>query len=183
MPLGFGALLLGAITLIAGITGSTFGSVAKGAPDHSNAKTPEGGGSSTSAPAVTPVGKGVPGKGLATAITQLGTPYKWGGEAAKIAFDCSGLVQWAYGQVGVNLPRTAQAQYSATHRVSQAEAQPGDLVFFGSSTSNITHVGILAGVGKMIDATHPGASVEYSNFNPAIGSSWGEDRVIGYGTP
>lgn len=184
MPVGFASVLMGAVVLIAGITGSSIASVAKGAPDHAkagpvaSATVPAAG---TSATSPVPTGKGTSGRVLAQAITQLGVPYKWGGEAAKVAFDCSGLVQWAAGRVGVSLPRTAQEQYGATHRIGSAEAQPGDLVFFGSSTANIGHVGIVAGAGKMIDATHPGAAVEYSSFTPAIGSSWGEDRVIGYG--
>jgi peptidoglycan DL-endopeptidase CwlO len=187
MPLAFGAMLLGVILTIAGVTGSTIPSVAQGKPDRAKAKEPEpsspsSSSSSTATPAP-PVGTGVAGKGLAQAVTQLGTPYKWGGELEKAGFDCSGLVQWAFGRVGVSLPRTAQEQYSATQRLSPGEAQPGDLVFFGSSTGDITHVGIVAGAGKMIDATHTGANVEYSNFTPQIGSMWGSDRLIGYGRP
>ena len=69
---------------------------------------------------------------VALARSQIGVPYLWGG-ATPDGFDCSGLVQWAYGQVGVTLPRTAQEQYDATTRISTDMLRPGDLVFFAST--------------------------------------------------
>src|SRR5207237_773334 len=60
----------------------------------------------------------------------LGVPYVFGGTNPAVGLDCSGLVQLVYRQVGIPLPRTAQLQYEATPRVSQADLQPGDLVFF-----------------------------------------------------
>jgi len=81
-----------------------------------------------------PVHPGAPIPGasgvVAVARTQLGMPYVWGGASPQTSFDCSGLVQWAYGEVGVSLPRTAQEQYDATARVAPGDLQPGDLVFF-----------------------------------------------------
>ena len=111
---------------------------------------------------------------LSAARAQLGVPYKWGGEAPGQSFDCSGLVQYAYEKQGVNLPRTAQAQYDATMKVPKgAQLQPGDLMFFGSSTSAITHVGIYLGNGQMIDAPHSGAAVrvEGSNWADYVGAT------------
>lgn len=70
--------------------------------------------------------------------------------------DCSSMVQWAYGKVGVKLPRTAQQQYDATQRIDKSQLQPGDLVFF-TKTYNagrpVTHVGIYIGNGMMINST------------------------------
>lgn len=108
---------------------------------------------------------------IAYAQAQLGQPYLWGGDGAG-GFDCSGLVQAAFRAAGVALPRTAQQQYDATPRVVAPAA--GDLVFYGNSPSDITHVGIYLGGGKMLDAPHTGAQVRIENV-------W--SGVIGYGRP
>jgi cell wall-associated NlpC family hydrolase len=102
---------------------------------------------------------------VAYALAQLGTPYLWGGEGAG-GFDCSGLVQAAYAAAGVALPRVAQAQYDATagNTVSLDQLQPGDLVFFGASTSAITHIGIVVSPGEMVDAPHTGADVRIESY-------------------
>ena len=116
------------------------------------------------------VGAQMPNMGSSAAVNyatqQIGTNYVWGGEQQGVGFDCSGLVQAAFKSAGVNLPRTAQAQYDATMKVPQGQQlQAGDLVFFGTSTSDITHVGIYIGGGKMIDAPHTGAQVRIENYN------------------
>ncbi len=96
---------------------------------------------------------------VAYALAQLGTPYRWGGDGPG-GFDCSGLTQAAYAAAGIELPRTAQAQYDAGPAVPTGQPlQPGDLVFFGSSTSAVEHVGIAIGNGQMVDAPHSGAVV------------------------
>ena len=99
--------------------------------------------------------------GAATAIKvakqYLGTPYQWGGNSPKTGFDCSGLVQYSFGQAGISLPRVADEQAAATWHVSYADAQPGDLVFFDSP--DVGHVGIYLGSGMMLDAPHTGAVV------------------------
>jgi cell wall-associated NlpC family hydrolase len=101
-----------------------------------------------------------PAAALAIALSQLGVPYRWGGEAPGRAFDCSGLVQWAYAEAGLVLPRTAQDQYDAGPAVpAGSPLQPGDLIFFGSGPSGVEHVGLYAGAGLMIDAPHTGAEV------------------------
>jgi cell wall-associated NlpC family hydrolase len=110
----------------------------------------------------TPAGDDAPARALAIARSQIGTPYRWGGTGPG-GFDCSGLVQWAYAAVGVALPRTAEQQYRATRRVARADLQPGDLVFFCCDPDQpgvaISHVGLYAGDGLMLDAPSPGAVV------------------------
>jgi cell wall-associated NlpC family hydrolase len=101
---------------------------------------------------------------VAYALAQLGTPYRWGGEGAG-GFDCSGLVQAAYAAAGIQLPRVAQAQYDAGPPLpAGAPLAPGDLVFFGSSPSDVTHVGIVVGPGEMVDAPHTGAVVRIESY-------------------
>lgn len=98
------------------------------------------------------------------ALAQLGTPYRWGGEGPS-GFDCSGLVQAAYAAAGIQLPRVAQQQYDATpHLPPAAPLEPGDLVFFGTSASDVTHVGIVVNATQMVDAPHTGAVVRVENF-------------------
>jgi cell wall-associated NlpC family hydrolase len=93
------------------------------------------------------------------ALAELGVPYAWGGEGAG-GFDCSGLTQAAYLAAGVELPRTAQAQYDAGPPVpTGSPLEPGDLVFFGSSQEAVDHVGIVVGPDEMVDAPHTGAVV------------------------
>ena len=105
--------------------------------------------------ATSPIGAQV----VALARAQIGTPYVWGGSTPNPGFDCSGLVQWVYGQLGITLPRTAADQYAATTRISPDQLQPGDLVFFANtypSPQPITHVGIYVGGGQMINAPQEG---------------------------
>ncbi len=91
---------------------------------------------------------------IAAAESQLGTPYVWGGSSPG-GFDCSGLVMWAWGRAGVNLPHFSGAQQSATVPVpSLAAAQPGDLIFWGPAGSE--HVAMYLGGGMMVEAPHTG---------------------------
>ena len=89
---------------------------------------------------------------VALALQHVGKPYVMGATGPN-AFDCSGLVQYVYGQAGISLPRTSYAQGAAGTRVSAAQAQPGDIVYYGG------HVGIYAGNGMMIDAGNPSTGV------------------------
>ena len=93
------------------------------------------------------------------ALAQLGTPYLWGGGEPG-GFDCSGLVQFAYAAAGVALPRVAQDQYAAGPRLpAGAPLAAGDLVFFGTGPTAVSHVGLSLGDGRMVDAPHTGALV------------------------
>jgi len=87
----------------------------------------------------------------------LGVPYVWGGESPA-GFDCSGLIQYAYGQLGVDLPRVAADQARVGQPVaSLAEARPGDLVAFGEP---VDHIGIYAGDGLLVVAPKTGDVVK-----------------------
>ncbi|ACU53111.1 NLP/P60 protein [Acidimicrobium ferrooxidans DSM 10331] len=95
---------------------------------------------------------------LAAATGEIGVPYVWGGSSPATGFDCSGLVQWAYAQAGVELPRTAAEQQTVGTLVpSLAAAQPGDLVFYGNPAY---HVAIYAGNGMVVQAPMTGENVE-----------------------
>ncbi|MEV6070908.1 NlpC/P60 family protein [Nocardia sp. NPDC052001] len=101
----------------------------------------------------------VPGSGtsaLAAGLTRIGAPYVWGAVGPE-QFDCSGLVQWAFHQVGKNVPRTSQQQASYGTPVDEKDLRPGDVVFF---YSDISHVGIYAGNGLMLHASTFGVPVQ-----------------------
>jgi cell wall-associated NlpC family hydrolase len=120
---------------------------------------------------------GAGGVALAFALSQRGVPYVWGGESPS-GYDCSGLVQASYRAAGISLPRTAQEQFDAEpHLPAGVPLQPGDLVFFGASTSNVAHVGIVVEGGEMVDAPHTGTVVQTESFPTTIGAQWGENEV------
>ncbi|HVM09688.1 MAG TPA: NlpC/P60 family protein [Acidimicrobiales bacterium] len=118
----------------------------------------------TTAPTKAPTDAPPPSAGAAAAIEeakrQLGKPYQWGGSGPD-SFDCSGLTSWAWRAGGKSLPHSSQAQYNATSRVSLADIQPGDLVFYGSP---IHHVGLYVGDGQMIEAPETGKNVRYATI-------------------
>ena len=86
---------------------------------------------------------------------QLGVPYVWGG-SSPAGFDCSGLVSWIYGRLGISLPHNAAAMYGVGRPVPVSAMRPGDLVFF----SGLGHVGLYIGRGRMIHAPQSGRNVE-----------------------
>jgi cell wall-associated NlpC family hydrolase len=108
------------------------------------------------------------------AMKYLGVPYVWGG-ASPTGFDCSGLVQYCYSQVGIQVPRTARDQYYAGSKIPANRLdllQPGDLVFFAynNDPEQIHHVGIYAGGGTYIHAPQTGDVVRVSSLQERISS-------------
>ncbi|MGO9155214.1 peptidoglycan hydrolase RipC [Mycobacterium sp.] len=89
------------------------------------------------------------------ALTQVGSPYVWGG-AAPGGFDCSGLVMWAFQQAGISLPHSSQALAQGGQPVSLSDLQPGDVLTFYSDAS---HAGIYVGDGMMIHSSTYGVPV------------------------
>ena len=98
------------------------------------------------------------------AKSYIGSSYVYGGSSPS-GFDCSGFTQYIYKQAGVSINRTAQAQYSNGTSVSKSELQLGDLVMFGSSSSNINHVGIYMGNGKIVHAANSRRGVTTDTIN------------------
>jgi len=94
------------------------------------------------------------------AQSKLGAPYVYGA-AGPNSFDCSGLVQWAYKQAGLNVPRTSYEQAGAGRAVSIAELLPGDVVsFYGGS-----HTGLYIGGGNIVHASTSGQPVKIAPLN------------------
>jgi len=144
-----------------------------------------GGGSSTGSPAGGSSGGGrsfdpstVPpstsrgGIVVAAARSQIGVRYKYAAAEEGVAFDCSGLTMWAWQQAGVYLPHQSRRQFNTSPQIPKEYAEPGDLLFFYNP---ITHVGVYAGGGMMIDAPGVGRTVRLTPV------SWG--KVVGVTRP
>jgi len=102
------------------------------------------------------------------AESQIGVPYVWGGETPGVGFDCSGLVQWAWGKAGIAIPRTTETEYPALEHVLLSKLQPGDLLFYFNLDGDheIDHVVMYVGSGPwgtstVIAAAHTGTDVGY----------------------
>ena len=107
----------------------------------------------------------------------VGTPYVWGGSTPETGFDCSGYVCWVYNQNGYNVGRTtANGLWNKSQHISEAEAKPGDLVFFEGTydTPGKSHVGIYLGNGIMVSAGDP---IKYANIH----SSYWQKYLSGFG--
>ena len=101
------------------------------------------------------------------ARSRLGSSYVWAA-AGPNTFDCSGLTMWCYAKIGISLPHSSQEQINSGQRVSRADLQPGDLVFFGSP---IHHVGMYIGNGNMIHSPHSGDVVKIASVDGHSGYS------------
>ena len=95
------------------------------------------------------------------ALSHVGIPYRYGGNSPDNGFDCSGLVQYVYGQgAGLALPRNTQAMSEIGAPVEAGELAPGDLVFFDTMRRPYSHVGIYLGEYRFIHAPTTGGAVE-----------------------
>jgi cell wall-associated NlpC family hydrolase len=118
------------------------------------------------------------------AESQIGVPYVWGGEQPGVGFDCSGLVQWAYKQAGVNLPRTSEEQWASLKRkvVNKSQVQAGDIVFAAGSDGTPTnpgHEGLMINSRQLIQAPFTGEDVQIIGYDP---KAWiGAARPTGKG--
>lgn len=111
----------------------------------------------------------------------LGARYVYGGAGPDV-FDCSGLAQYVYKQLGRTIPRTSSEQFASGTPVTAAEALPGDLVFFGGglydgTPSSPGHVGIYIGNNQMINAPHPGTVVQVSPIDGNVGFRRYDDQT------
>ena len=107
----------------------------------------------------------------------VGTPYVWGGSTPETGFDCSGYVCWVYNQNGYDVGRTtANGLWQKNQHISEAEAKPGDLVFFEGTydTPGKSHVGIYLGNGMMVSAGDP---IKYADIH----SSYWQKYLSGFG--
>ncbi|MEN9823218.1 MAG: hypothetical protein RLZ04_1644 [Actinomycetota bacterium] len=148
-----------------GGTGSSGGS---STPSRGGGSSSSSGGSTATPPPVS----GRAGVAVSAAYSQLGVPYRFAAEQPGVAFDCSGLTKWVWGQAGVYLPHQSRQQYNVLPHISPSQVQPGDLLFYKSP---IGHVSIYVGGGQMIHATQPGDVVKLATV--------GWDKVVGIARP
>jgi len=111
------------------------------------------------------------------AIAQIGRPYRYGGASPDRGFDCSGLVEYVFGRVGLRVPRDTRSQIAAAHSLTRRQLQPGDLVFFRTGRGQL-HVGILVEQGRMVHAPSSGGAVEIVS----VDSPYWARRFSGGGT-
>lgn len=105
-------------------------------------------------------GAGTAAAAVQAALSKQGSPYVWGAEGPS-KFDCSGLMYWAYNQVGVSIPRSSSAQAQAGKPVSASQLKPGDLIFYYSPVS---HVSMYVGNGKAVHAPTAGSVVHVTGY-------------------
>ncbi len=134
--------------------------------------TDSGGGSAPAPAPVAPPPSSRASVAVNAALGQQGVPYRYATSSPGVAFDCSGLTKYAWGQAGVYLPHQSRAQYASIPHVAKGSAQPGDLLFYYSP---ISHVGVYLGGGQLVHAPNTGSVVKIASVN------WG--KVSGVGRP
>lgn len=111
---------------------------------------------------------------ISTAQTQLGKPYRWGGESPSAGYDCSGLMWWTFRRNGFRIPRVSWKQYSAGTFVERHDIRPADMVFFKVVTGKSMHVGLVTDRGTFIHAPKSGKRVMESRLDNPF---WSEHYV------
>ncbi len=112
-------------------------------------------------------GEGEPsliGQVLEVAASQIGTPYRWGGDSPDSGFDCSGFVRWVFEQLGVELPRDSRSQAAVGVVVDRQDLRPGDLLFYSRrrGSKRVGHVGIYLGDGRFLHSPRRGQPIQVS---------------------
>jgi cell wall-associated NlpC family hydrolase len=124
------------------------------------------------APAPVAAASGFGERVVELARRELGVRYTWGGNTPAEGFDCSGLVEYVFGELGVSLPHFAASQYGYGTHVARGDLEPGDLVFF----NDLGHVAIYIGDGQVIAAPHTGTVVQIQPLDWA-GAYVGATRI------
>src|SRR3954451_25351065 len=112
---------------------------------------------------------------IATATAAMGRPYEYGGTGDNgEGFDCSGIIQYAYGKHGISLPRrsTDQAKVGAKVQRSEQKLKPGDLLTFSNRGGPVTHVGLYMGAGRFIHSATRGVQVSTLSADDPYGRWW-----------
>ncbi len=99
---------------------------------------------------------------MAAAESKVGDAYVFGAAGPNV-FDCSGLVMWAFAQVGISLPHFSGAQYADTTHIPMSALEPGDLVFYANPGQ---HVAIYIGGGRIVEAANPAVGVHITALYP-----------------
>ena len=126
--------------------------------------------SSSSSPSTTYDGNSMGAKLVAKAKTQLGCKYVWGATGPN-TFDCSGLTSWVHKQFGISIPRTSLDQSRSGKAVSRSALQPGDLIFWKTTSAPVGHVGMYVGDGKFIHAPNSRSVVKIDSLSSSYYSS------------
>jgi cell wall-associated NlpC family hydrolase len=134
---------------------------------------------------VAPVGgTAVARTAVSTAVAAMGTPYLWGGSNEN-GFDCSGLIQYAYLQAGITLPRRSVDQAKAGQLIPReiGQLEPGDILTFSRDPGGpVTHVGLYVGERRFIHSSSTGVRISLLSENDANGRHW-LDRWVGVRRP
>lgn len=107
---------------------------------------------------------------IRTAMAHRGVRYRFGG-TSRGGFDCSGFTRYVYAKYGVALPHSSKSQFNRGTAVSKSELKPGDLVFFHTNRSGISHVGIYIGENKFVHASNTRRGVTVDSLSSAYYSS------------
>ena len=132
-------------------------------PRHAEPKRAHG--ESVSPPPETRQNTSKNGRLLDYALEQQGIRYRYGGNNPRNGFDCSGLIQFSFSQVGKRIPRTTKQQFHSSQPVSLRRIRPGDLLFYATEGRRPGHVAMYLGQGEMIHAPSSGKQVKISRLN------------------